>query len=590
MRRERGDIGRDAPLAPIAEHVWRTRYRCTEESNQDQAIGATWHRVARAAAALESEPSVWATRFEAVLAELKFLPGGRILAGAGTMRAVTLANCFVMGPIEDSIAGIFETLKEAAVTLQHGGGVGFDLSSLRPRGTLARSNGTQAAGPVAFLPVFDAVCATLATRGPRGGAMMATLSCAHPDVGAFIRAKLLPGALPHFNLSVQITNDFMRAVTDDTAWPLRFQGEAPAATHETLRARALWQDICAAAHASAEPGVLFVDRINALNNLAYRETLTATNPCGEAPLPPYGACHLGSLNLPRFVVRPFTADATLDLASLADVARTASRFLDNVIDISRYPLRRQAERARASRRIGLGVTGLGDMLAMLSLHYDSDAARMTAANALRIIRDAAYEASIELARERGAFPELDVLRHLERPFIASLPSRLQDALRLGGIRNSHLLAIAPAGAISLLAGNVSSGIEPIAALSGVRKVADSSADVHSLRLDDYAYQLWEQKFGDTQPLPATFVTANQVTGDAQLAMQAALQSYVDGAVSKTIVLPRDATAHDIDRLFRRAFDLGVKGCTVYRAGSRPDVLGVDASDCVAATCAPRAAA
>jgi ribonucleoside-diphosphate reductase alpha chain len=342
-----------ATLTPLAQHVWETRYRAKTANGEEQSIDDTWKRVAGAAASVEASPSNYAPKFEALLREFKFLPGGRILAGAGTARAVTLANCFVMGPLEDSVTGIFETLKEAALTMQQGGGVGYDFSRLRPRGSIARTTGGTATGPVSFLKVFDAACATVMSSGARRGAMMATLRCDHPDVLEFVNAKRNRHELTHFNLSLLATDAFMDTVARDGPWPLAFpSGSAPSAV---IRARLLWDAICVAAHAGGEPGLLFVDRINATNNLAYRETLTATNPCGEAPLPEYGACHLGSLNLVTFVRDAFTERATVDHDALGAAARLAVRFLDNVIDISRYPLFRQAlcsiHRAREGARL-----------------------------------------------------------------------------------------------------------------------------------------------------------------------------------------------------------------------------------------------
>jgi ribonucleoside-diphosphate reductase alpha chain len=557
-------------LTPLAQYVWETRYRATTAEGVEQSIDDTWQRVARAAAAVDPEPERYAERFGALLAEFQFIPGGRILAGAGTTRAVTLANCFVMGPIEDSVTGIFETLKEAALTMQQGGGVGYDFSALRPRGTPAKSTGGTATGPVSFLKVFDSACATVMSSGARRGAMMATLRCDHPDVLEFVDAKRGLHDLPHFNLSLLVSDAFMRAVARDAPWPLCFPPGA--AAQKTIRARELWDAICRSAHASGEPGMLFIDRINSANNLAYCETLSATNPCGETPLPEYGACHLGSLNLVRFVRAPFTPTAHLDLAALEAATRLAVRFLDDIIDASRYPLFRQAQRARATRRIGIGITGLGDALAMLRLHYASAEARSTVARVMTTIRDSAYAASIDLARERGAFPDLDLAKHAERPFIQSLPRHLQAELARHGIRNSHLLAIAPAGTISLLANNVSSGVEPIFALEIVRRVLGPNGSARSFTADDYAYRLWREREAAPCALPEWFSDARAISPDDHLAMQAEIQARVDGAISKTILLDRSATAADIATIFQDAHALGLKGCTVYRVGTREDVF------------------
>ena len=458
----------------ISRHIWETRYRAADEPD----IRASWRRVAQAIAQAETDGrEQWAGRFATLLDDFRFLPGGRILAGAGTDRRVTLFNCFVMGEISDDLEHIFEALKEGALTMQHGGGVGYDFSTLRPAGTVAAATGSIASGPVSFMHIWDAMCATLLSTGARRGAMMATLRDDHPDIETFVEAKRNPAVLRHFNLSVLVSDAFMAAVADNADWPLvfplragetaggplverRWSGSAaplPCRIARVVKARDLWQRILRAAYDTAEPGVLFIDPINRENTLHDREILSATNPCGEIPLPPYGACDLGSLNLTAFVVSPFAADARLDFAALADAATLAVRFLDNVIDVSRYPLPAQAREARVKRRIGLGITGLADALVLLGLRYDSDAARQLAAQAMQTVRDAAYRASIGLAREKGTFPACDREAFLASGFALRLPLDIRDAIAAHGIRNSHVLAIAPAGTISLLANNLSSG-------------------------------------------------------------------------------------------------------------------------------------
>jgi ribonucleoside-diphosphate reductase alpha chain len=556
-------------LTPLAQRIWETRYRAHTPNGYESSLEDTWRRVAQAAAAIEPAAKDYEQAFFGLLSDFQFLPGGRILAGAGTTRAVTLANCFVMGTLADSLVGIFETLKEAALTMQQGGGVGYDFSTLRPRGTRAADTGNTATGPVSFMHVFDSACATVAATGARRGAMMATLRCDHPDILEFVRAKRNPRDLTHFNLSVLATDAFVQAARQGSDWPLAFP--AHASSTRVIAARELWDAISGAAHATGEPGLLFLDRINSTNNLAYRETLTATNPCGEAPLPEYGACHLGSLNLVRFVQHPFEPQASIDFAGLAAAAQLAVRFLDDVIEISRYPLFRQAQRARASRRIGLGITGLGDALAMLGLHYATEPARDMARQIMTTVRDAAYESSIDLARVRGAFTDIDVAEHLQRPFIRSLPARLQQSMREHGIRNSHLLAIAPAGTISLLADNVSSGIEPIFAQKSSRRVLDPAGEPHHYVVEDLAYRRWRATHGNSPPTIA-LVQSHSLTPHAHLAMQAALQPLVDGAISKTIVLPPSAGVDAVSEIFFEAHALELKGCTAYRIGSRDDVI------------------
>ena len=540
----------------ISRHIWETRYRAAGEAD----IRASWQRVAQAIAQAEANgPAQWAERFQALLEDFRFLPGGRILAGAGTGHRVTLFNCFVMGTIADDLEHIFEALKEGALTMQHGGGVGYDFSTLRPAGTVAAATGSIASGPVSFMHIWDAMCATMLSTGARRGAMMATLRCDHPDIETFIDAKRDPAVLRHFNLSVLVSDAFMDAVAEDRDWPLVFPGLADT---RTVKARDLWQRILRAAYDTAEPGVLYVDTINRDNTLGSQENLSATNPCGEIPLPPYGACDLGSLNLTALVVSPFAADARLDFSALADVARLAVRFLNNVIDVSRYPLPAQAQEARRKRRIGLGLTGLADALVLLGLRYDSEAARQLAAQAMQTVRDAAYRASVELAREKGVFPAFERDAFLASGFASRLPADIRDAIAAHGIRNSHLLAIAPAGTISLLANNLSSGIEPVFSAEAERRVLETDGQYHTHRVADHACQLWQQRQNDG--LPPAFIEARQIDPLAHLQMQAALQPYVDNAISKTINVAADIPFERFEDLYRQAHTLGLKGCTVFR--------------------------
>ncbi len=554
-------------LNPVSEWTWNAKYRAmTDDGEPESDIQQTWHRVARAVSTEEADAERWQEAFHSVLSGFLFLPGGRVLAGAGTGKRVTLFNCFVAGPIRDSIAGILDSLKETAVTMQHGGGIGCDFSGLRPSGAPAVRSGSVASGPLPFMHTWNSLCETLLATSTRRGAMMGTLRCDHPDIEAFIAAKQAKDALANFNLSVLISDGFMQAVADHAEWPLVYP--AGDEVYRTLPARDLWQQIVRSAHDSAEPGVLFVDRINRDNNLWYCETISATNPCGEIPLPPHGACDLGSINLTALVRDPFTAKSRLDWRKLRDAAGIAVRFLDDVIDISRFPVQEQAEQARNTRRIGLGITGLADALAMLGMEYDSDDGRAFAIKVMASMRDTAYETSIELAREKEPFPSFDEDSYLDAPFIRRLPGKLQADIAKYGTRNSHLLAIAPAGTISLLAGNVSSGIEPIYALQATREVRDR--EVQSCRLDlrDYAYEMWAAVTDGKEDLPPSLVTVEELPAAAHLAMQACLQPYVDNAISKTINLAPDASVADVDAIFSEAYSAGLKGCTVYRPGSR----------------------
>ncbi|MDT8399616.1 MAG: adenosylcobalamin-dependent ribonucleoside-diphosphate reductase [Pseudomonadales bacterium] len=583
----------------IGHYIWATKYRWQQRDEvYDKRIEDTWLRVARAAAAVEdSHQDVWQQRFYALLENFSFLPGGRILAGAGTDLRVTLFNCFVMGLIGDDMEGIFDSLKEAALTLQAGGGVGYDFSTLRPHGSIAKASGNIASGPVSFMLIWNAMCDTLLSTGARRGAMLASLRCDHPDIEAFIHAKRDRGALNHFNLSVQISDDFMRAVADDADWPLvfplaaistgsgmesvmrswpGFSGPVPCAVLAHKPARRLWQQIMQATYAMAEPGVLFTDRINAMNNLYYREHITCTNPCGEVPLPPYGACNLGSINLTRFVRQPFTSRAELDMKGIQASVTIATRFLDNIIDCSALPLPAQREASHGSRRIGLGISGLADALIMLGLRYDSQQARLVAGQLMQKICHGAYHSSIGLAREKGSFPFFDREAYLKSAFIQRLPAGIRRQIATDGIRNSHLLAIAPTGTISLLAGNISSGIEAVFAFTMTRRILDRQGNYQLFELEDHAYRQWREAAGDAAQLPAQFITAQQVSPRDQLRMQSALQKHVDSAISKTITVPGDFPFADFRDLYLFAFEHGLKGCTTYRPDTpRGEVLSRD---------------
>ncbi|EEW26278.1 adenosylcobalamin-dependent ribonucleoside-diphosphate reductase [Rhodobacter ferrooxidans] len=547
--------------APIAEQIWDMKYRLKDASGTaiDGTIEDSWRRVARALAEVEAKPALWEDRFYAALEGFKFLPAGRITAGAGTGRTVTLFNCFVMGTIPDNMAGIFESLKEAALTMQQGGGIGYDFSTIRPRGAEVKGVAADASGPLSFMDVWDAMCRTIMSAGSRRGAMMATMRCDHPDVEAFIEAKKDPARLRMFNLSVLITDAFMAAVKADGPWELCFGDKV----YKTCQARDLWNRIMRNTYDFAEPGVIFIDRINAMNNLAYVETIAATNPCGEQPLPPYGACLLGSINLATLVSNPFAANAALDLAALDELVRTAVRMMDNVVDASRFPLPEQAVEAQAKRRIGLGVTGLADALLMLRLRYGSDAAAAQTEAWMQAIARAAYLASVDLAREKGAFPLFDAEKYLASGTMRQMDGDVRDAIRKHGIRNALLTSIAPTGTISLYAGNVSSGIEPVFAYAYSRKVLQKDGSRTEEEVVDYAVRLWRETHGDA-PLPDYFVNAQTLPPLDHVWMQAAAQKWVDSSISKTINCPEDISFDDFQQVYMAAWDQGCKGCTTYR--------------------------
>ena len=553
--------------APIAEQIWDMKYRLKEADGTviDGTVEDTWRRIARALAENEADPAVWEDRFYAALEDFKYLPAGRITAGAGTGRSVTLFNCFVMGTIPDSLDGIFQMLKEAAVTMQQGGGIGYDFSTIRPRGAEVKGVAADASGPLSFMDVWDAMCRTIMSAGSRRGAMMATMRCDHPDIEAFIDAKKDPARLRMFNLSVLVTDAFMAAVKADGPWELTFGGKV----YRTVEARDLWNRIMQSTFEVAEPGVIFIDRINAMNNLAYCETIAATNPCGEQPLPPYGACLLGSVNLARLVRNPFEKKAKLDLQALDDLVRTAVRMMDNVVDASRFPLPEQLAEARAKRRIGLGVTGLADALLMLGLRYGSEQAAAQTEAWMKAIARAAYLASVDLAKEKGPFPLFDAEKFLASGSLTHMDEDVRAAIRQHGIRNALLTSIAPTGTISLYAGNVSSGIEPVFAYAYTRKVLQKDGSRTEEEVVDYAVRLWREKHGDAA-LPDYFVNAQTLPPLDHVRMQAAAQKWIDSSISKTINCPEDISFEDFKEVYMAAWDQGCKGCTTYRPN---DVTG-----------------
>ncbi|MBL6840389.1 MAG: adenosylcobalamin-dependent ribonucleoside-diphosphate reductase [Rhodobacteraceae bacterium] len=550
----------DFPM-PISQQIWDMKYRLKDQNGAflEHTVEDTWRRIAVALSQAEANPKKWESIFYDSLTDFKFLPAGRIIAGSGTARNVTLFNCFVMGVIPDSMSGIFDMLKEAALTMQQGGGIGYDFSTIRPKGSVVKGIAADASGPVSFMDVWDSMCRTIMSAGSRRGAMMATMRCDHPDIEEFIDAKSDSKKLRMFNLSVLVSDAFMEALKKGEDWALTFNDKI----YKVIKATDLWDKIMRATYNYAEPGVIFIDRINEANNLRYCETITATNPCGEQPLPPYGACLLGSINLARLVEYPFGENARMDISQLENLVATAVRMMDNVIEVSQFPLEVQKLEALNKRRIGLGVTGLADALLMVGLRYGSDEAVEKTEEWMKLIARSSYKESINLAKEKGAFSLFDPEKLTASGNMKQMDDDIKQAVRKFGIRNALLTSIAPTGTISLYAGNVSSGIEPVFAYSYTRKVLQNDGSHIEEEVVDYAVQMWREKFGNAQ-LPDYFVSAQNLTPSDHVKMQAAAQKWVDSSISKTINCPEDISFDDFKEVYMQAYDTGCKGCTTYR--------------------------
>lgn len=573
----------------ITTEIWKDKYRYGDERD----LTSTMERVVEGIYKNDSADA-YGTHALKLLKLGAIVPAGRVWAGAGTPKRVTLINCFVGPIIQDSMdtvpgcagASIMDNLKVSALTQQMGGGIGNNFSTVRPKGALVRRTGSVSSGILPFMDMHHAMCGTVMSSGSRRGAMMGTLSIWHPDIRDFIKAKHTKGRLTNFNVSVLVTDDFMAAVKDDADWDLGFgvpradgnhvavhNSHGPWFVYERLKARELWDEIIKSTYVYAEPGVIFIDRVNQWNNLAYCEEIQCTNPCGEQPLPPDGDCDLGHVNLAVMVRNAFEKDPTFNWDLLSDATRTMVRFLDNVLDVTLYPTSDQENEAKAKRRVGLGYTGLGNALQQLKVRYGSKGALEFAARVGRVMRDSAYQASVDLAMIRGPFPKFDADRFCERPFIRTLPAEIQGQIRKHGIRNGVLLTLAPTGTTSILMGNVSSGIEPSFLFEYDRKVLNPDGkSFRTFPVYDYGYLEWKKKFPGSamevttgaRKLPDYMVTAKDLTVDDHLGMQAVAQKYIDSSISKTINCPAEMTFEDFRDVYSKAYEMGCKGCTTYR--------------------------
>ncbi|MDR5754107.1 MULTISPECIES: adenosylcobalamin-dependent ribonucleoside-diphosphate reductase [unclassified Caballeronia] len=581
----------NTPVAPqqFSIDVMIEKYAKGDESRVEDI----YRRVARGVAL--AEPEALRKKIEADFVDnfrRGALGAGRIMSAAGTGIEATLINCFVQpvgdaiqGVDENGLPGIYVALLQAAETMRRGGGVGYNFSAIRPKGARVHSTGSSASGPCSYMDVFDASCRTVESAGSRRGAQMGILDCTHPDLLDFIAAKHEKGRWNNFNVSVAVSDEFMQAVADDAGWELVHRAEpAPSLrasgdlrrrddgmwVYREVRAREVWDVIMRSTYDVAEPGVVFMSRMNDDNNLRGVETIRATNPCGEQPLPAYGCCNLGPLNLTRFVRDAFAQERggtpSFDWDALAKTTRIQVRFLDDVLDVTLWPLPEQAREAEAKRRIGVGFTGLGDTLVMLGIRYDAPEGREFATRVARTMRDEAYRASVELARERGAFPLFKAKQYLEEGTFASrLPEDIKEDIRKTGIRNSHLLSIAPTGTVSLaFADNASNGIEPAFAWTYQRTKRMADGGRQSFAVEDHAYRLYRELGGNVNALPDYFVNALQMSAHDHLEMMAAVQPFVDTSISKTVNVPADYPFDKFQDLYFEAWRRGLKGLATYR--------------------------
>ena len=541
------------PTLEVSKWIHEEKYRGQGETFKDA--------MTRVAEALKDNESHF-NNFRTILYNQRFLPAGRVQSAMGAPRRVTPYNCFVSSTIEDSMDGIMDAARRAAETMRLGGGIGYDFSTLRPRGAMIKSLESKSSGPLSFMGIFDAVCKTIASAGHRRGAQMGVLRVDHPDIEEFVTAKNNMTALTDFNISVGVTDKFMTAVKEGTDFDLVFNGEV----RKTVDARALWDKIMRSTWDWAEPGILFIDRINNKNNLHYCETIAATNPCGEQPLPPNGACLLGSFNLVKYVV-DHDGKYVFNMNQLRNDIPHVVRAMDNVVDRATYPLREQELEAKSKRRMGLGVTGVANAIESLGFHYGSERFLQTLEEIMGVIRDVAYTTSVELAMEKGAFP-LFRREYLDSDFAKTLPDNIRDLINDYGIRNSHLLSVAPTGTISLSADNVSSGIEPPYNLFYDRKIQEFDGE-RTERVEDYGYRVFK----------VAGKTANELSVFDHVKVLNVASKFVDSACSKTCNVGDDVSWEDFKKIYMDAYDGGASGCTTFRAsGKRMGILSSSSSE------------
>jgi len=541
------------PTLEVSKWIHEEKYRGQGETFKDA--------MTRVAEALKDNESHF-NNFRTILYNQRFLPAGRVQSAMGAPRRVTPYNCFVSTTIEDSMDGIMDAARRAAETMRLGGGIGYDFSTLRPRGAMIKSLESKSSGPLSFMGIFDAVCKTIASAGHRRGAQMGVLRVDHPDIEEFVTAKNNMTALTDFNISVGVTDKFMTAVKEGTDFDLVFNGEV----RKTVDARALWDKIMRSTWDWAEPGILFIDRINSKNNLHYCEKIAATNPCGEQPLPPNGACLLGSFNLVKYVV-DHDGKYVFNMNQLRNDIPHVVRAMDNVVDRATYPLREQELEAKSKRRMGLGVTGVANAIEALGFHYGSERFLQTLEEIMGVIRDVAYTTSVELAMEKGAFP-LFTQAYLDSGFAKTLPDNIRELISNYGIRNSHLLSVAPTGTISLSADNVSSGIEPPYNLFYDRKIQEFDGE-RTERVEDYGYRVFKVEGK----------TANELSVFDHVKVLNVASKFVDSACSKTCNVGDDVTWEDFKKIYMDAYDGGASGCTTFRAsGKRMGILSSSSSE------------